>query len=160
MQVAYADPTLLSQQGRLVEISLHKVLISPRAELIRFSTMDVMMATMFGLPHLVPWNITLFPNISRVAIISEWIPGYPSGFILAFAMVNTWRTRDVYARDPNEWRRVEVHIRDCHPHHPANNADSFQTIARFAVQEAVRQAALIYLYMVRHLFRIALFTAN
>lgn len=154
MQVASTNPTLWFEQGSSINISLHGVLVSPQVEMMRFAAVDIIMATMFGLPHLVPWDVTLLPNMSRLAVFSDWIPGCPPDFIAALAIVNTWRAQDVLARDTNEWRRVEAYIKDCHPHNPTktSNLDSFQTIARRAVQEAYRHMALIYLYMVRRLY--------
>lgn len=146
VQVVYADTTMWTKQGSLRH-SLHKTLASSRVDLVKFATNDVVMAMLFGLPQLVPWDPTFLSSLSHGAHI-EWWPGCPLEFILAFARVNVWRAQAGYMRTVDEWHQIEKDVWSWQPPHTKDQLlDSWGSITRLAVQEAIRHMVLVYVYM-------------
>lgn len=136
-----------TKQGSAIRFSLHKALVSSRVDMVRFATNDVVMGVMFGLPPLVPWDLTFLSNLSPGDHI-EWWPGCPFEFLHALARVNIWRTQAGYMRNLDEWNQIDRDVRGWQPHHTEDcHSDSWGSITRLAVQEAIRHTVLVYLHM-------------
>jgi hypothetical protein len=149
MQAAYADSTLWPKQGGISGVSLQGALELPRVELAKFAVVDVIMSMLFGFTHLIPWNTVLLTDMPQ-ARFTEWVPGCPPEFIIAFAKVNIWRTQNTYPCNMDQWRQIEADINAWRPCYAMDYpSESLKVVTRLAVQEAFRHAALIYLYMVR-----------
>ncbi|KAH7341243.1 hypothetical protein B0J17DRAFT_703919 [Rhizoctonia solani] len=114
----------------------------------RFTIADVTISFLTGLPQLVSWDPTFLPGLVHFGW-EEWLPACPVMFVLVLCRINMWRQRDQVTRDPNEWRRCEKDIKEWRPdcHCARDPSQSWRTIGRLSVQEALRHMVLIYLYM-------------
>jgi hypothetical protein len=125
-------------------------------EIRRFVHYDTVTALVLGIPPLIhydtspPWtDAEEYPHV-------EWVSGVPIGIILQVAKINSWRVSHLMGQstsDHTEWREVEARLQQWNPtiDYTFEPPDA---ITRVTVQEAWRQAVLIYLYMVCSSFKL------
>ncbi|CAE6394298.1 unnamed protein product [Rhizoctonia solani] len=130
--------------------SLHKVLLSTRAGLSRFATMDIMESFIFGRPQRILWDPVLIPELAHLPW-DEWLPGCPLYLMLVICRINIWRKQniDTCTRNLNEWAQCEREVLNWCPRHSYgfNPTDPWRIIGRLAIIEAFRHMTLLYLYM-------------
>ncbi|CAE6470583.1 unnamed protein product [Rhizoctonia solani] len=114
----------------------------------RFAIADVTISFLTGLPQFISWNTAFVPELARLGW-EEWLPACPVMFLLVLCRINSWRQRDPVSRDLDEWRRCEEDIKEWRPDYRCaqDPSQSWRTIGRLSVQEALRHMVLIYLYM-------------
>ncbi|QRV96166.1 Fungal specific transcription factor domain [Ceratobasidium sp. AG-Ba] len=154
LQLATKFPDLWTVESA---ISIHRVLNTEvlSYEIRKFVLWDTVMATAFGTASLLHYDTTLLdppPRNERIRIL-ERSYGCPKDIVSIIAKVNSARiSRWLKPTDSQseEWTEVEARLKEWAP--TLDPDLSANVVARFAVQESWRQAAYIYLYMVRRLF--------
>ncbi|CAE6472868.1 unnamed protein product [Rhizoctonia solani] len=132
-------------------ISLSRVLHAQRHELGKFALMDTVSALAFGIAPLIHYDTTPQEedhNPGRYQFL-EPVYACPIIVLMALARVNAYRASrlmDRGATNSEGLEECEAAVRNWKPRVDYNDQPS-QLISRLAVQEAWRQAALIYLYM-------------
>ncbi|KAG8700960.1 hypothetical protein FRC09_005644, partial [Ceratobasidium sp. 395] len=132
-------------------VPLQGALWSPHYEVCRFAFLDTILSLVLAVPPLIRYDtthrftVTEPPNPRTL----ESLYGAPFDILVFLGKINAWRTSRWMglaksntqeweeAREQIEWWQPEVEYID----EPSN------VIGRFAIQEAWRQSALIYLYM-------------
>ncbi|KAG9084414.1 hypothetical protein FRC07_013647, partial [Ceratobasidium sp. 392] len=150
MRLAFADPTLWPRDPTSNGISLAHTLNSPQLELGRYVFTEAVSGLMFGVPPLVEYDTSHPPIRTQEAHLLERVHGCALGFVMAIVKINVWRAQSIDAIVGSEppWREIEAGVLDWRPRHdPQPDGDSRKRIAKLTVQEAWRQAVLIYLYM-------------
>ncbi|KAL5631880.1 hypothetical protein ACGC1H_000047 [Rhizoctonia solani] len=136
-------------------ISLSQTLHA-RHELSKFALMDTVSALAFGIAPLIHYDTTICVEDHQPGQFQFLEPVYacPIVVLITLARVNASRVSQLMDRDditPKGIEEYEVAVRNWKPRVDYGDQPS-QLITRLAVQEAWRQAALIYLYMVKHSF--------
>ncbi|KAG8719780.1 Maltose acetyltransferase [Ceratobasidium sp. 394] len=136
-------------------ISIGHALHGPMHEMRKFVFWDTMAAVAFGSTPLLHYDAALHPSphIGGGSMILEWVYGCPAELVVLFAKVNGWRVARwmespaTGAERVDEWKEVEKGAKTWSAMIDRTD-ESAGAIARLAVQESMRQAILIYLYMV------------
>ncbi|CAE6536855.1 unnamed protein product [Rhizoctonia solani] len=130
-------------------ISIPRAIQIPRYEFTGFVVDDIIASVCLGTPPLLHYSLTLAWT-DEAPTHYQLMYGFPVGILLLFARVNAWkvsRLKGGVDRSQDDWSSdLEKHLNDWSPILD-HAGDSNYHIARFAVQEAWRQAAMIYLYM-------------
>ncbi|KAG8729074.1 hypothetical protein FRC11_009544, partial [Ceratobasidium sp. 423] len=132
-------------------ISISQALHSPRHELAKFAVMDTVAALAFGIAPLIHYDTAIREedhNPGRYQFL-EPVYACPVIVLITLARVNVSRASQLMGRDtttPEGIEEYEAAVRNWKPRVDYDDQPS-QLITRLAVQEAWRQAALIYLYM-------------
>ncbi|KAJ1305398.1 hypothetical protein OPQ81_000413 [Rhizoctonia solani] len=145
LQLAALNPTLWYNDST---ISIPEGIANPRYEITQFIIYDTIIALSLGTPPLLHYN-TAPSWVDEAPGHYQIMYGFPVGVLLLLAKVNEWRTSRIVGRvsqSQSDWCSLEERLNNwhptvCHTDGPNNN------IARLAIQEAWRQAAMIYLYM-------------
>ncbi|KDN33680.1 hypothetical protein RSAG8_13232, partial [Rhizoctonia solani AG-8 WAC10335] len=144
LQVVYSDPQLWPRGCSPTSIPLSNVLASEVHELAFFTFMDSACAMAFGLPQQVEYDTTIYSQQTRPPS-HQWAHSTPAYFQLLFADINACRDKSPNARG---WREIEQCLQSWHFRSDEYTfAESWMTIAWYAVQESWRLALLAYLYM-------------
>ncbi|CAE6448624.1 unnamed protein product [Rhizoctonia solani] len=123
--------------------------VRSRYEIIKFVVNDTIIAIILGIPPQLHYDTTPASNHGEPNRVLELVYGIPSEILFILAKVNAWRAsrlmgeglqnyndqRDI-ERTLSSWTLVVEHT-----------DEPIKDIARSAVQEAWRQAAMIYFYM-------------
>ncbi|KAG8744306.1 hypothetical protein FRC10_010378 [Ceratobasidium sp. 414] len=136
-------------------ISIAHALHVPMHEMRKFVFWDTMAAVAFGSTPLLHYETILHPAplpLEAGSMILEWVYGCPAKLVVLFAKINRWRVSRwmeppiLGAERVDEWREVEEGARAWTAGMDRTD-ESAGAIARLAVQESMRQAVFIYLYM-------------
>lgn len=119
-------------------------------EISWFIFFDTMTALALGVPPLLHYDTTYYPDQSRKDSYLEWVYGCPAHITVLLSQINSWRASR-WMEQPdlgvNQWREAEELLQSWSP--PLElEGESHDLVGRFAVQESWRHAAFIYLYMV------------
>jgi hypothetical protein len=132
------------------QISVPDAFRGSRFEVAQFIIYDVISSLALGTPSLLRYDTTSWTTTFRSHYL-EWIYGFPVEIFIYLVQINARRTAWMIggtAGDTEGCHEIEKHLRNWDP--VADHTEgSSKIIARLAVQEAWRQAALVYLYMVR-----------
>ncbi|KAF8606107.1 hypothetical protein BDV93DRAFT_520964, partial [Ceratobasidium sp. AG-I] len=150
MKAAFADPTIWPRQPGSSGISLAHSFTSYNFDLGRFIFMDALSSLSFGVPPLIEYDTSApATEIDRsVTQRIESIHGCTATFAISIIKINIWRAHDHNPPVKHSWQEIEADIWAWKPRPddtPPGN--SWKTVARLAIQEGWRHAALIYLYM-------------
>ncbi|CAE6423609.1 unnamed protein product, partial [Rhizoctonia solani] len=148
LQLAVKYPDLWTGDSA---ISLSRALHGPRHELGKFTLMDTVSALSFGIAPLIHYDTTLGPNDHRPRKDLFLEPAFacPIVVLIALARVNAHRASRLMNQDATSadgLEECEAAVRKWKAPVDYNDQPS-KIVTRLAVQEAWRQAALIYLYM-------------
>ncbi|KAG8707806.1 hypothetical protein FRC09_001604 [Ceratobasidium sp. 395] len=138
-------------------ISTAHALRGPMHEMRKFVLWDTMAATAFGSIPLLHYDTTIpscpvSAHIEHESMILEWVYGCPAEIVVLFAKINGWRASrwmeqpSMGADDNEDWRQVEEKAKQWTARIDRID-ESAAVVGRLAVQESLRQAVLIYLYM-------------
>lgn len=109
---------------------------------------DTVVALALGVPPLIHYDTSALWAEEGQAKHLEWVYGFPAGIIVLLAKITAWRVSRMMGQFPNrnEWFEIEGRLQSWSStvDHTDEASDD---IARLAVQEAWRQATLLYLYM-------------
>ncbi|CAE6477744.1 unnamed protein product [Rhizoctonia solani] len=151
LHLVATDPTLYSEHpdGNLF-VSLPRTLSVPRNELKRFLMYDTVTALVLGVPPLVEYGYDGECDLASHGL--EWIHGTPLTLVQAVAQVNSWRAGSRVPLD--DWETLEGRVLAWEPGPivPDDEESGTGSVARLAVQESWRHAALIYIYMARNVW--------
>ncbi|KAG8694346.1 hypothetical protein FRC09_009905 [Ceratobasidium sp. 395] len=137
-------------------ISIAHALCGPMHEMRKFVLWDTMAATAFGSVPLLHYDTTIPPSPAHIEhenMILEWVYGCPAEIVVLFAKINGWRASRwmgqplMGAENNEDWRQVEENAKQWTARIDRID-ESAAVVGRLAVQESLRQAVLIYLYMV------------
>ncbi|CCO36922.1 hypothetical protein BN14_11070 [Rhizoctonia solani AG-1 IB] len=133
-------------------ISLSQALHVPRHELGKFALMDTVSALAFGIAPLIHYDTTLYAEDHSPGRYQFLEPVFacPVVVLMALARVNAYRASQLLDREAANLQgpeECEAAVRNWKPRIDYEDQPS-QLVGRLAVQEAWRQAALIYMYMV------------
>ncbi|KAG9079809.1 hypothetical protein FRC06_007442, partial [Ceratobasidium sp. 370] len=141
-QLVAADSSLWSERHGLL-VSLPRALSAQRYEIRRFVFYDTITAFIFGLPPLVEYDSSEFPIISERAQPLEWVHGIPIELTVNIVQVNAWRAAHPGIPNANGWVDLETRTLVWEPRvEEIKGNDSFEVVARLAVQESWRHAVL------------------
>ncbi|KAG8704826.1 hypothetical protein FRC09_003309 [Ceratobasidium sp. 395] len=149
VRLATQYPHLWTQDST---ISLNAALYAQGFDIPRFTFLDTIYALVFGVAPLIHYDMGRPRSMDMDHFRSlEWVLGCPPEAVFALAKINAWRVSqrlEHTATMPklNQWREIEEQLQAWrltveHIDEPSN------VVARLAVFEGWRQAALIYLYM-------------
>ncbi|KAH7338018.1 hypothetical protein B0J17DRAFT_660423 [Rhizoctonia solani] len=130
-------------------ISISETFRSSQYEITQFVVHDIITALTLGIPPLLQYDTSSSWVDKAPGHYMEWIYGFPVRLLIILAEINAWRTSRMIgsvAQNQSHSRNVAGLLSSWNPivnytDEPSND------IARFAIQEAWRQATLIYLYM-------------
>ncbi|CAE6477229.1 hypothetical protein ACGC1H_005913 [Rhizoctonia solani] len=130
-------------------ISVPETFRKSQCEVIQFVVHDTLTALTLGIPPQVQYDTTSVWVDVAPGHYMEWIYGFPVGVLILLAEINAWRTLRTLgqvAQNQNNCRDIENRLNSWRPmmdhtDEPNNN------VVWLAVQEAWRQAGLIYLYL-------------
>lgn len=143
------DPGVWIERNGLLLVSIPHALDSPRVEIKRFVFYDIMIAFALGIPPLVQYDTSDVPVISAAPGPMDWVHGIPMEFTVGIVEVNTWRASIPGIPNMNDWLDLELRALAWTPSAmELGGGDSYEIVARLAVQECWRNAILIYIYMV------------
>ncbi|KAF8686354.1 hypothetical protein RHS04_00148 [Rhizoctonia solani] len=144
LQVIYSMPTLWPAHSDLARVPLPGILDLPTHQFAYFSLIDCTYAMVSGLPQQVEYDTTIhspLPSSSRYQITH----GFPNELLLMLADINACRDMSPHAR---RWEHIEHQLLTWQSRHGEYAfAESWMTVAWYAVQESWRLALLIYLYL-------------
>ncbi|ELU35799.1 hypothetical protein AG1IA_10171 [Rhizoctonia solani AG-1 IA] len=145
LQVIYSMPTLWPAHSDLARVPLPGILNLPTHQFAYFSLIDCTYAMVSGLPQQVEYDTTIhspLPSSSRYQITH----GFPNELLLMLADINACRDMSPHAR---RWEHIEHQLLTWQSRNGEYAfAESWMTVAWYAVQESWRLALLIYLYLV------------
>ncbi|KAH7338020.1 fungal-specific transcription factor domain-containing protein [Rhizoctonia solani] len=145
LQLAVLYPNIWSDDST---ISIPEAIQSPRYEITQFIICDNIVSLTLGTPPLLNYNTT--PSWADEAPSHYQLTyGFPVGILLLFAKVNARRTLRLtgeVGQSQEDWQDLVEHLNHWNPTPDFTDGPN-NNIARFAVQEVWRQAAIIYLYM-------------
>ncbi|CAE6531235.1 unnamed protein product [Rhizoctonia solani] len=149
LQLAAKFPELWKGDSAIL---LSQALHVARHELTKFALMDTIAALAFGIAPLIHYDTTIREEDHQPGQFQFLEPVYacPIVVLITFARVNASRVSQLMDQDditPEGIEEYEAAVRNWKPRVDYDDQPS-QLITRLAVQEAWRQAALIYLYMV------------
>jgi hypothetical protein len=131
-------------------ISLPRAISLFGSEISRFVWVDTIVALVFGTTPLLHYDTTTQEKTKLDSCQLEWVYGCPEEFIIFLGRVNAWRPL-VHVQGglavSNPWREIEAEVKVWDPV-IEKSTESWDLVARLAVQECWRHALLIYLYMV------------
>lgn len=148
LQLATNFPQLWSKDST---ISLSEAVKTPQFDVLEFMVHDTFTALALGIPPLVNYDPTSCWVSEGQNPLLELAYGLPAGVVITLAKINSWRVSRIMGQailDEKEWGDSEACLRHWSPI-IERTGESFGDIVRLAIQEAWRQAVLIYLYMVR-----------
>ncbi|KAJ1305328.1 hypothetical protein OPQ81_000346 [Rhizoctonia solani] len=147
LQVAYSRPALWSSDCDLTRIPLQNILTWESHELAMFTLYDCTFSMAYGLPQQVEYDTTIYPRPDS-APSHQWVHTTPVEFQLVLANINACRDKSPAARDWNEIERIEQWLLTWQSRSGEYAfAESWMTVAWYAVQESWRLALLVYLYL-------------
>ncbi|KAG9078136.1 hypothetical protein FS749_009900, partial [Ceratobasidium sp. UAMH 11750] len=133
-------------------ICLDAVLHTRGFNIPRFAFFDAIYSLAFGVAPLIHYDTNQpRPAGAEHFHLLEWIFGCPPDIVIALAKVNAWRAsqrleQTVATPMLDEWQEIEERLQTWRP--TVEHIDEpLNVVARLAVFEGWRQAALIYLYM-------------
>lgn len=107
-----------------------------------------MTAFALGIPSLAQYDTTKFPIPVDIPPL-EWVHGTSVELTSIIAEVNSWRALNCGIPNMNDWPGLEQRVLAWVPKAmELTQEDSCEMIVRLAVQESLRQAVIIYIYMV------------
>ncbi|CUA74879.1 hypothetical protein RSOLAG22IIIB_11547 [Rhizoctonia solani] len=132
-------------------ISLSRTLHFEGYELANFVVLDTIASLAFGIPSLIRYDTTIYSADHKPQRFQFLEPVYACPIIvfMALAQVNECRVSRLMGQDNKASENMEEYetaVRNWKPRVDYGDPPS-ELIARLAVQESWRQAALIYLYM-------------
>ncbi|CAE6480165.1 unnamed protein product [Rhizoctonia solani] len=118
-------------------------------EVTQFIIHDTITALALGIPSILQYDTTASWVDKAPGHYMEWVHGFPVGLLILLAEINAWRTSRMMGeinQNQTNFRSIEHRLNTWNPimdytGEPDND------IARLAIQEACRQATLVYLYM-------------
>ncbi|KAF8695044.1 hypothetical protein RHS03_08093, partial [Rhizoctonia solani] len=146
LQLAAHDPNLWSDDST---ISILEAIRQPRYEIAQFVINDTIAALVLGTPPLLHYDSTLVWT-AEAPFHYQLVHGFPIGILLFLAKANAWRASQLMKQGPpcqGEWSDLDEQLDSWNPTIDYTDCPR-SSINRFAIQEAWRQAAKIYLYMV------------
>ncbi|CUA72002.1 hypothetical protein RSOLAG22IIIB_04861 [Rhizoctonia solani] len=146
LQLATLSPEIWVHNS---SISVPETFRSSKYEVTQFIVHDTITALALGISPQLQYDTTSIWVDRAPGHYMEWIHGFPVGILILLAEINSWRTlrmMGVLTPNQNDYHNIENRLNRWNPivdhtDEPTND------IARLAVQEAWRQAALIYLYL-------------
>jgi hypothetical protein len=148
LRLAAKSPELWSESSNLV---ISEAVRSKHYEIKKFVLHDTITALVLGTPPLIHYNTSsAWVDEGQHDPHLEWVYGVSAGVIVQIAKINSWRVSrlmDQAASDQIEWREIEARLKQWNPTIDYT-FESSDAITKVTVQEAWRQAVLIYLYMV------------
>jgi hypothetical protein len=149
LQLAAQFPELWSNNSA---IFISAAVQSRNYQIGYFVLHDTLIALALGTPPLINYDTTsCWVDDGRNSLL-EVVYRLPADVIVLIAKINSWRvlrSMDQVTSNQSEWHDLEEHLKHWNPTVDRDD-ESFDAIARLAVQEVFRQALLIYLYMVCH----------
>lgn len=146
LQLAAKFPNLWSPDSAIV--IAHAVHASV-FEINWFVFSDTMTALALGIPPLLHYDTTYYPERPRNDFSLELANGCPAHITILLARINAWRASrwmEGSDLDTNQWREAEELLQSWSP--PVESeGESHDLVGRFAVRESWRHAVFIYLYM-------------
>ncbi|QRV96388.1 Fungal specific transcription factor domain [Ceratobasidium sp. AG-Ba] len=148
IELADKHPSLRSPGSK---ISLQDALSSSCHGISRFASFDTIFSVVFAVPPTVNYDTTYsgINDVQHNFRVVDLIYGWPTEILLSLGAVSAWRvSRWIGQSDPSlrEWKDIQTAIEQWRS--PIDYVDEpSNVIGRFAIYEAWRQAALIYLYM-------------
>ncbi|KAF8695045.1 hypothetical protein RHS03_08092, partial [Rhizoctonia solani] len=130
-------------------ISISEAILNTRYEIAQFVIQDTVAALVLGTPPLLCYDSTPIWT-AEVPFYYQIMHGFPVEILLFLAKANDWRASQSMGQMPcnqSEWIGLEEQLDSWDPNIDYTDGPD-SNIARFAIQEAWRQAAKIYLYMV------------
>jgi hypothetical protein len=150
LQIAFEEPALWPNPHNYAAISLAHIFASTRYELGHFVLMDSLCSLTYGLPQVIEYDTSILPSDVDIHPV-EWVHGCPTEFQIALVNINARFHQTRVGPEP-DWRPIEHLIKSWQPAvQTSAEGESWQAVARLAVQESWRHTLLIYLYMVRYL---------
>lgn len=116
-----------------------------------FAFSDTLAALALGVPPLLHYDATYYPDQSRKDPYLEWVYGCPAKIVILLAQINAWRASRWMEKldlDVSRWRDAEELLQSWSPS-LESESESYDLVGRFAIRESWRHAVFIYLYMVR-----------
>lgn len=149
MKLACADPTLWPRRIDSAGVSLAHTIAAKPFELCRFVFMDALSSLLLGVPPLVEYDTSSPTFETDPTHPLEWVHGCPAALIVAIVKINIWRSQGHSNLNADKAKEIETDIQGWYPKCDYGKLDnSWQLVARLAIQEGWRHAALIYLHMV------------
>ncbi|CAE6480170.1 unnamed protein product [Rhizoctonia solani] len=130
-------------------ISIPETFRISQYEIMQFVVHDTIASLVLGIPPILQYN-TSSPWVDKApGHYMEWIYGFPLRLLILLAEVNAWRTSRMMGRiaqSQSHYRNVMGRLESWNP--IVDHTDEpHNDITRLAIQEAWRQATLIYMYM-------------
>ncbi|ELU36085.1 hypothetical protein AG1IA_09885 [Rhizoctonia solani AG-1 IA] len=145
LKVVYSNPALWPAEPDLTRIPLSSLLTSASQELTYFALVDCIYAMVSGLPQQVEYDTRIYSSLS-FSSSDNLAHGVPPELLLVLADINSCRDKSPHAR---RWEHIEHQLLTWQSRHGEYAfAESWMTVAWYAVQESWRLALLIYLYLV------------
>ncbi|CAE6468529.1 unnamed protein product [Rhizoctonia solani] len=142
LQLATLYPNIWSNDST---ISILEAVQSSRYEISQFVINDTIVALVLGTPPLIHYETTLAWTAEAPAYY-QLMCGFPIGVLLLLARVNAWRASQLMEQASQNQSDREEQLDSWNP--TIDHGDGANnSITRFTIQEAWRQAAKIYLYM-------------
>ncbi|QRW20884.1 Fungal specific transcription factor domain [Rhizoctonia solani] len=144
LKVVYSNPALWPAEPDLTRIPLSGLLTSASQELTYFALVDCIYAMVSGLPQQVEYDTRIYSSLS-FSSSDNLAHGVPPELLLVLADINSCRDKSPHAR---RWEHIEHQLLTWQSRHGEYAfAESWMTVAWYAVQESWRLALLIYLYL-------------
>ncbi|KAF8714689.1 hypothetical protein RHS03_00150, partial [Rhizoctonia solani] len=144
LKVIYSNPALWPAESDLTRIPLSSLLTSASQELTYFALVDCVYAMVSGLPQQVEYDTRIYSSLS-FSSSDNLAHGVPPELLLVLADINSCRDKSPHAR---RWEHIEHQLLTWQSRHGEYAfAESWMTVAWYAVQESWRLALLIYLYL-------------
>ncbi|CEL54103.1 hypothetical protein RSOLAG1IB_06814 [Rhizoctonia solani AG-1 IB] len=145
LQLAGFSPELWSNNST---ISISKA-VQSRYEIIKFVVHDTIIAVVLGMPPQLHYNTTLERDEEQPKRALELVYGISPEILCALGKVNAWRASRLMEESQSRGDRGDIeHTLGGWSPFVEHTDEPVKDIARLAVQEAWRQAVLIYFYMV------------
>ncbi|KAG8705108.1 hypothetical protein FRC11_009308 [Ceratobasidium sp. 423] len=117
-------------------------------EASKFVAHDTIIACILGIPPLLHYDTTSPWGDEKSNRVLELVYGIPTKILYLLAKINVWRASRLMnevAQSQSDWRDIEMSLKNLSP--AVDHTDEpIKDIARFAIQETWRHAALIYFY--------------
>ncbi|CCO37332.1 hypothetical protein BN14_11487 [Rhizoctonia solani AG-1 IB] len=144
LQLAGFSPELWSNNST---ISISKA-VQSRYEIIKFVVHDTIIAVVLGMPPQLHYNTTLERDEEQPKRALELVYGISPEILCALGKVNAWRASRLMEESQSRGDRGDIeHTLGGWSPFVEHTDEPVKDIARLAVQEAWRQAVLIYFYM-------------
>lgn len=118
-------------------------------EISWFVFSDTLAALALGIPPLLHYDTTYYPDQSHGDSYLELVYGCPARITVLLAQINSWRASRWMEQpnlDANQWIEAEELLQSWSP--PLESeGESYDLVGRFAIGESWRHAVFIYLYM-------------